>query len=179
MHRRWRPFWGSACCFCPCAAWYAGLMSRATLFTSACVAAHPRATVQAFSLGKRMDALREGEWPHQLFIVVAWLAIAVGVILGIVGLINEVRALATLQCGAEGLFFDYVCRPSSFHIERIWRHCGCCMIPTTKRKQKRSVPSSVMSTYCQSIKLRDVAINRLCCCRVLEGHTERPGGEGI
>jgi hypothetical protein len=73
------------------------------LLTSACVAAHPRATVQAFSLGKQMDALREGEWPHELFTAVAWLAIAVGVILGIVGLINEVRALATLQCGAKGL----------------------------------------------------------------------------
>ena len=111
MHRRWRPFWGSACCFCPCAAWYAGLTSRAILFTSACVAAHPRATVQAFSLGNLqspgLDAsdspFHAGTSAYDAFYNIAWIAIGVGGILGIVALINEVRALASVQRSVEGL----------------------------------------------------------------------------
>ena len=57
-----------------------------------CFAAHPRFGVQFFSLGDKVELLAKG-WSWELANAVAWLAVAIGWSLGLVALVNEVRAL--------------------------------------------------------------------------------------
>ena len=89
VHHRWKPCWGSACCCCLCAAWYVMVLAR----TRHCFAAHPRFGVQFFSLGDKVEWLAQRSWSWELANAVAWLAVAIGWSLGLVALVNEVRAL--------------------------------------------------------------------------------------
>jgi hypothetical protein len=58
-----------------------------------CFAAHPRFGVQFFSLGDKVEWLAQRSWSWELANAVAWLAVAIGWSLGLVALVNEVRAL--------------------------------------------------------------------------------------
>jgi hypothetical protein len=58
-----------------------------------CFAAHPRFGVQFFSLGDKVEWLVQRSWSWELANAVAWLAVAIGWSLGLVALVNEVRAL--------------------------------------------------------------------------------------